>query len=135
MSRLVWLLQAILSLFFLFAGLSKLLDPAAFSLAIERYQLVGAGASWAFALWIPWLECITAFSVWSRRWRVASVFLLAGLLIAFQAALLSALVRGLDISCGCFGSAVESSVLLSLLRNFFLLGGVLILIIRKPQTA
>lgn len=135
MSRLVWLLQAVLSLFFLFAGLSKLSDPATFSLAIERYQLVGGALSWALALWIPWLECVTSVCIWFRRWRSASVLVLLGLMIAFQIGLASALVRGLDISCGCFGATFESGVLLSLIRNFFLLGGVAILIIRKPPAA
>ncbi|NDV62685.1 hypothetical protein G0Q06_09505 [Puniceicoccales bacterium CK1056] len=134
MSRLIWVVQGFISLFFFFSGISKLLDPAAFSMAIERYQLVGGTLSWAIALWLPWLECMLAATLWSRNWRLPSLALLIGMMGVFQIALLSALLRGLDISCGCFGTEVESGVLFSFIRNFFLLGAILLVMLRRPST-
>ena len=128
-------MRALISLFFLFAGISKILDPAAFSIAIEQYQLVGGTLSWIVALWLPWLECLAAVGIWRRDWRLASVLVLAGMLVVFEVALLSAIIRGLDISCGCFGSGTESGTLFSFIRNIFLLFGLLLLAREKSPDA
>ena len=127
MSRVRQILLAVISVFFLFAGISKILDAGAFSIAIEQYQLVGGALSWGIALWLPWVECLSAVGIWRKEWRVSSAIVLSGMLVVFQVALLSAMVRGLDISCGCFGSGTETGTLFSFARNFVLLAGVLIL--------
>ncbi|MFO7724045.1 MAG: MauE/DoxX family redox-associated membrane protein [Oceanipulchritudo sp.] len=115
------LLRAILSLFFLYAGISKLVDPHAFALAIERYRLVDGLAAHLLAFWVPWIECLASLFLWSRRWRLAAVAVLAGLMLVFQVALTMAFVRGLDIDCGCLGDGLEMSVTGALLRNFIIL--------------
>ncbi|HKJ90771.1 MAG TPA: MauE/DoxX family redox-associated membrane protein [Oceanipulchritudo sp.] len=115
------LLLAILSLFFLYAGGSKLVDPHAFSLAIERYHLVDGLAAHLLAFWLPWVECVAALFLWPRRWRLAAAAVLGGLMLVFQVALTMAFVRGLDIDCGCLGEGLEMSVTGALLRNFFIL--------------
>lgn len=135
MNRIYWIFQGVISLFFVYTGVSKLVDPAAFSIAIERYQLVGATLSWGVALWLPWLECLAAASLWVRSWRSAGLLVLFGLVVVFQIALFSALLRGLDISCGCYGSGTESGVLFSFIRNFFLLGGLIYMAVKPPRTA
>jgi hypothetical protein len=135
MNRPFWIIQGAVSLFFLYAGISKILDPAAFSLAIERYQLVGPTLSWGVALWLPWLECLAVLCLWIRNWRQAGLVILIGMVLVFQIALLSALIRGLDISCGCFGSGLESGVLFAFIRNFFLLGGIFFITFRQPRAA
>ena len=134
MNRLVLAIQVFVSLFFLLTGISKLLDPASFSLAVERYQLTGPALSWVAALWLPWLECLSAVCLWIRSSRQAALVSILGMLLVFQFAIGSALARGLDISCGCLGAGMESSLIFSFIRNFFLIGGLAFLIIKRPTT-
>lgn len=119
--RLERLLLAVVSLFFLYAGGSKLVDPPAFSLAIERYRLVDGLTAQVLAFWVPWVECLAALFLWRRRWRLAAVSVLGGLMLVFQVALTMAFVRGLDIDCGCLGEGLEMGVTGALLRNFVIL--------------
>lgn len=116
-----WILMILFSGFFLLAGISKVLDAAEFSHSIAAYRIVGPLPSWLFALWIPWLEVVTAAALWLPRWRLPAALILAGLLLSFQVALLSAGVRGLDISCGCLGNTFDTGILVAFLRNLVLL--------------
>jgi putative oxidoreductase len=113
-------LLALTSLFFLYAGGVKLLDPAAFARDIQAYRLVGEGLSRVAALWLPWLECVAAVLLWPRHWRIASITVLLGMLAAFQVALGSVMARGLDIDCGCLGTGIETGALAAFLRNIVL---------------
>lgn len=111
------ILRALLSAVFLSAGITKALDPAAFALAIERYRLLPWPICAALALYLPWLEMLAALGVWWRSSRVGAYLLLAGLSVLFFGALASALLRGLDISCGCFGEAHETPLTWALFRT------------------
>lgn len=103
-------LRTVLSLVFLGAGISKALDPASFALAIERYRLLPWPLCATLALYLPWLEILAALGLWRRSTQAGAYLLLAGLSALFFGALASALMRGLDISCGCFGENHETSL-------------------------
>lgn len=111
-----------LGLFFFITGVMKLVDPRAFATAIEGYRLIEGLWAMVFALWIPWAECLVAIGLAWRSWRKEALMTLMLLLLAFQGALASALIRGLDISCGCFGAESGSSVGFALIRNGALMG-------------
>jgi putative oxidoreductase len=87
---------------FLWAGISKALDPARFAEAIHRYDLVSYPTSAAMALYLPWLEILAAAGLMLHRTCQASVMTLAILATVFICAMASAWMRGLDIACGCF---------------------------------
>ena len=122
-----WIFIAGLGGFFLLAGISKLADTTEFTRAILRYQLVGPGLAWAGALWFPWVEVLSALSLASSRLRLSAIWILIGLLGIFECALLSAFWRGLDIDCGCLGTSGEVGVSFALMRNVFLVAGLVIL--------
>ena len=118
-----------ISAFFLVAGILKLVDPVEFGRAILRYQLVGAQLAWIGALWLPWLEVLCALGLNFPSWRRAAICLLLGLLIFFEMVLISALMRGLDIDCGCLGTNAPGSLSFAMLRNVFLAAALAILFI------
>ncbi len=123
-STLIPLLARIaLAAVFLYAGVSKLLDPAAFAVSIENYRLLPCAPSGWAALYLPWLETGCALGLFLPGLRLGAAALLAALCTGFCGFITSALVRGLDISCGCFGGAAEarSDLRLSLLRAALLL--------------
>jgi uncharacterized membrane protein YphA (DoxX/SURF4 family) len=92
----------VLAYVFLRAGIPKIIDPAGFSLAVYRFQLAPYSLVNATAIYLPWLEVIAAILILWPRSRDAASLLITILLVIFIVALISALVRGLDVSCGCF---------------------------------
>lgn len=99
---LCWLTAAL----FVAAAVGKIRDPLAFADSIAAYELVPwkTGIT-LLALSLPTLEIILAAGLVTPRWR-RTASLGTGLLMAvFTAALVSALIKGLVIDCGCFGGA------------------------------
>jgi hypothetical protein len=100
----IYLIQTLLSGVFLTAAFFKLQDPSTTLTSIYQYKLVSWEVSDWLACALPWVEIAAAIGLWVRRVRLGAVLLGSALLWLFVAALLSALARNLDISCGCFGT-------------------------------
>ncbi len=97
--------RLVLGILFFYAGVEKIISPREFAFAIYNYQLLPDGAINLPAVVLPWLEVFLAaalvFGIYVRGASLASALLF----LIFAAALSINLVRGLDISCGCFGGA------------------------------
>ena len=93
-----------LAALFVWTGLLKLQSPDAAHMAIFQYKLVSWEAAELLATLIPMLELSAALGLLIPRLRLGGVALCIGLLLVFCGALAAALVRHLDISCGCFGT-------------------------------
>lgn len=112
---------ALVALFFLYAGATKIPDPWAFMDSVEAYRLVSGTPALLAALTLPFLEVAAAAALFLPKWRAAGAILITGMLLVFQVALAAALARGLDLDCGCIGGDGETSAALALVRNFGLL--------------
>ncbi|MCP5542094.1 MAG: DoxX family membrane protein [Akkermansiaceae bacterium] len=97
-------------LFWIWAGASKLRDPALFSAAIRNYDLIGDPLVAAAALILPWLEVIAGACLVLNRLPRGGSGILWGLLAVFTLAIAVSWTRGLDIECGCFGLGDGSTV-------------------------
>ncbi len=95
-------LRWILGLVFIYAGIYKIADPAAFSEAIYNYRLFPDIFINPLAVWLPWLELLAGLSLIIGIWIKGGALILSVLSLAFAVAVGTALFRGLDISCGCF---------------------------------
>lgn len=113
----------ILATVFVGAALPKLVDPAGFALAIHHYHLAPDGLINLMAIYLPALELCAALGLLLPRTRRAAAWLTGLMLLIFTAALASAIVRGLDVSCGCFTTNPEAGRvgILNLARNGALL--------------
>lgn len=117
-ARLDLFARALVSALWLAAGVFKLADPAAFARDIGHYRLIPDLGSAAAAVYLPWLEIVLGVALWLPRFREVARGLSLVLLGVFGVALAAALVRGLDIRCGCFGEGgPDSSAALALARN------------------
>jgi putative oxidoreductase len=96
--------RAILAVVFIFAGMEKIADPAAFSDSINNYRVMPLFSINVFAIFIPWLEVISGILLLFGIKQRENSFILGGLLLVFIVLILSAIIRGLDIDCGCFGT-------------------------------
>ncbi|MGC3988693.1 MAG: MauE/DoxX family redox-associated membrane protein [Chthoniobacteraceae bacterium] len=102
------LLLFVVAVVFIVAGGLKAKDPAAFAEDIRNYRIVPWSANVVLALYLPWLEIAIGGGLLWRRTRGGGLLLALGMLLVFLVAIASAWWRGLNISCGCFGSGTPS---------------------------
>jgi putative oxidoreductase len=116
------LLRVAIAALFLFAAITKLVDPSAFAQQIANYQLTPWPATAGLSVFLPALELCVGIGLLLGRWESGALVWVAILLTMFSGALLSAIVRGLSIDCGCFGRSIENTgTLWPLIRNLALL--------------
>jgi len=127
-----WLGRLLLGGIFAYAAVTKLLDPAALAADIGHYRLVPHPAAVLLASYLPWIELLCAAAVLSRQQERGALTLLLGLCLIFSVALASAWIRGLDITCGCFGHSTTTSVPWALARSSAL-GLIALILLRYPQ--
>jgi len=94
-----------LAIIFFYAGIEKIVHPGDFAVAIYNYQLLPDFAINLLAIFLPCLEVIIALSLVSDIYTRGAALFSALLFLTFATALTINLVRGLDISCGCFGAS------------------------------
>lgn len=106
------------------AAAPKLADPVAFAAKLPNYRLFPDVLVNVVATTAPMLELLAALALLTGRLYRGGVWLSVGLMATFTALIGSALARGIDLDCGCFGSAVQAEPVgaLDLVRNIVLLG-------------
>ncbi|MBE2204054.1 MAG: DoxX family membrane protein [Chthoniobacterales bacterium] len=122
-------LRVILGAIFTYAGITKIQEPLNFADSIATFQMLPSQLINIFALALPPFEIIVGLML-ITGWKVRlATFATLALSVIFAIALGQALVRGLEVDCGCFGSG-EPSVLktwASLGRDILLIAASLLL--------
>lgn len=116
-------LRVIIGGAFLYAGIVKIQQPQAFADSIASFRLLPDAGINLLAMGLPPLEIITGLMLligWKLRLASFTILLLS---LIFAIALGQALMRGLVVDCGCFGSGKPS-----LLKNWLSLGRDVLLI-------
>ena len=93
---------------FIYAGVIKAMDPIAFANDIDNYKILPWPLVVRLAFYLPWLELLCGLALILRFFYRGGLFILTGLTFVFIAASVVAKVRGLDITCGCFGHASKN---------------------------
>ncbi len=128
------LLRLVLGMVFLVAAADKLGNPELFARNIANYRLVPLELVNVLAIVLPWLELMVGLMLLAGLRVQAAAMVAAGLLVVFTVALVSALVRGLDIHCGCFSqTATERIGWERVLHDIALLVAALVLVVWTPQ--
>lgn len=131
MSSLVALLRIGLGGTFLYAAVMKLPDMAAFAESVANYRLVPPPLVSAVAAVVIGVELVLGALLVSGRLARGAALVAAGVLAAFTAGLSQALLRGIDLRCGCFGGT-ESASWLTVARDAVMLAVALVLLARGP---
>ena len=116
---------------FIFAGVLKIIDPAGFALNVANFRL--APHEWInlIAITLPWIEVLAGVLLIAGIWPQASALVIGGMTVVFLGAIGSAVARGLDIECGCFGTVSAKRVgLMSLVFDAVLLAAAIWLVLR-----
>jgi uncharacterized membrane protein YphA (DoxX/SURF4 family) len=123
MSRVEWLFyhlcRLILALVFVYAGAVKIQDVVAFAGHVAAYQILPYAMNYLVAATLPYVEFLAGvLLLLNVRVRPALVAI-GGMTLVFMVALVSVLLRGLDIDCGCFDPAggEDVSAGIALLRD------------------
>ena len=101
--RLSFIFRIIVGGIFLISGLAKISDPIRFILTLREFRLFPEIIIPFTAIYLPWLEFILGLLVLSGLLYRTSSLMLACLNFVFMLAILSVIVRGIDVDCGCFG--------------------------------
>jgi putative oxidoreductase len=116
----MWISRSILAVVFLAYGGSKihLLDTLAQS--IHNYRMVPVPLENIMAITLPWIELLAAAALLRRSTLPGGATAVGGMLVVFLVAIGSAIVRGLDINCGCFTLSAVSPSHNNMWRTFIL---------------
>lgn len=89
---------------FVYACIHKIAHPGVFALDIATYDILPLELVNIMAITLPWIElCAGVMLIVGFRTRGAALAVL-GMMVMFIVAILMALGKGLDMSCGCFAS-------------------------------
>ena len=102
--------QIVMGVVFAWAALAKLGDLQGFADQVHNFRMVPIFAENIVALLLPWIELVAALALMSNIRPRSGAVVVTGLLAAFTIAVIVALMRGLDIECGCFGTSDASRV-------------------------
>lgn len=102
-------IRIILAGFFIVAGGLKIWDPQSLTAAIETYQVLPYSLAVLLSLYMPWLEVLAGIGILTKKLYVGSLLIIGGLLLLFIIALVQGWIRGLDVTCGCFGNADQTN--------------------------
>jgi putative oxidoreductase len=107
--KIVWrVVGLILGGIFVYAGVIKALDPVQFANDIDNYKALPWFFSVRLAFYLPWLEIFCGLAVIFRFLYLGGLSILTALVTVFIGATIAAKMRGLDITCGCFGHASKN---------------------------
>lgn len=121
MTRLLLLASRLfLAAIFLWAAATKLPDMAAFATDVANYRLLPAAL-------VPWtasavvgVEVALGLALLTGLWLRPAALVATALLVLFTVGIAQALLRGIDLNCGCFGSA-EPATWLAVGRDLLML--------------
>lgn len=95
---------------FIYAGLSKILHPLLFLENLYDYDLLDEESLYVVGAILPCLELTIGVCLVGKIMCPGSLFLCVIMLVTFFATQISVVVRGISVSCACFGSNPEQLV-------------------------
>lgn len=120
--------RIIIGAIFLISGLAKISDPARFILTLREFRLFPEVIVPFTAIWLPWFELLLGLCVLVGLLHRTSALILACLNAGFLAAIVSVIVRGIVVDCGCFGMLADMlglpdmADMKAVIRNIFFIG-------------
>lgn len=129
----LFLFRLIVGGVFIWAGSLKIADPLGFAQSIQNYQAFPRPLVFVIAVVLPWVEVLAGALLILGPWRRSSALLLSLLLVGFIGLVASALVRGIDTSCGCFGSLSRRADLGLIVTDIVLLFFAVNVFLERPR--
>ena len=109
MARALTGVRIVLGALFIWAAVTKLPDMAGFAQDVANYRIVPAALVPFVASAVVGIELLGGIALVAGVMERAAAAVIACLLVAFIAFLSQALLRGIDLRCGCFGGDEPAS--------------------------
>ncbi|MBK8946534.1 MAG: DoxX family membrane protein [Ignavibacteriae bacterium] len=110
-----------LAVYFILSGLGKINNLDFFANSIENYKIFPTEIINILAIIIPWIEVISGALLLLGIYIRENSLIIASLLFVFTIAVISAVLRNLDIDCGCHGTIDGQKVgILKIIENISL---------------
>lgn len=125
-------LRLIIGGIFVYASIDKISNPGEFAKAVKNYDMLPLNLVNFMAIVIPMVELVAGLMLIFGIYVKGSAASISILLIVFLIALTQALIRGLDINCGCFSldtTSSKSDIVIRIIEDIFLLIGSLVITI------
>lgn len=119
------LTRIVLGAIFVYSSFDKLANAQDFLKIIINYKILPVQLANPLAVFLPWMEFFTGILLIIGKWEKGALLIYNVLMVIFVIALTQALIRGLDISCGCFSvnpsttSEVWLRIILDIITLFF----------------
>lgn len=114
---------------FLVAAYPKVMNAAAFAMSVRGYKIIPFSLSNLFAIAVSWSELFAAVMLILGILTRKAASAIAILLVVFIAAIITVMVRGMVVDCGCFGEKGGSNTSwILIVRNVGLLAACIIVI-------
>jgi uncharacterized membrane protein YphA (DoxX/SURF4 family) len=98
------LCQLFVALVFIFAGAEKINNAESFAAAISNYRMLPDFTINFIAITLPWIEFISGLLLLFNVHVRENIAILNALLFLFIVMVSIAVIRDLNIECGCFGA-------------------------------
>lgn len=130
------IIRLVLGFIFLYASLDKIIYPQKFAEVIYNYRLMPIELLNICAIIVPWVEAFIGVSLLIGFRVDVSAFMLSVITFFFILMIISAIVRGLNIECGCFSLDAEGSLVSwkRVIEDVFILVGGIFLLLNKKKT-
>jgi len=106
-----WVVRVSLGILFIWASADKILNPTAFAVIVNNYQILPGEVINIFAIMLPWLEFMCGLALVLGVFVRPSSAWIGWLLVVFIVAVSIALSRGININCGCFSTSSHARTL------------------------
>ena len=131
------LCRVILGVILIYASIDKIVHPAEFAKAIGNYNVLPFGLENLLGIVLPILELLVGICLVLGIMLDGSAIITAGMMTVFIIALSQAMIRGIDINCGCFKVTVENGGhqvgLRRIIEDFLFLGMSLMVLSRGER--
>ena len=123
-------IRLVIGLLLLFTGLEKIKDIPGFAESILNYRMLPQITINIFAISLAWIELFTGILILIGINTKESSIIVFTMVVIFTLGVFIALLRGLNIDCGCFGTVLAQKVgIMKILENLIALSLIWILIV------
>jgi len=113
-------IRIIFAVVFTLSAYTKLVDIQAFAQSMNSYAILPKSLVPIFTYYVPIMEFGLALGFVISTFAGVTAVVTAVVVVVFQIALASLIVRGIEIDCGCFGRFATTPKA-ALIRNFIIL--------------
>jgi len=96
---------------FIYASFDKIAHPPQFARSVLNYEFFPVWSVNLIAIMVPWIELIVGILLLVGLFTYASNLVVFGMLCFFFVLIAQALMRGLEIDCGCFSVHLTGQIM------------------------